>query len=90
MVHMNDLIYKARMALKDVMEVKIFSQGSGKVYLSFFPDFFWEGTERTRAENVIQNIFDCLHDMDMDLAGGESTVPTLLNSEPVEVVYKAA
>ncbi|WP_141579095.1 hypothetical protein [Actinomadura sp. WMMA1423] len=87
---MNELIYKARMALKDVMEVKISSRGGGRVYLSFFPDLFWEGTERTRAENVIKDIFDCLHDMDMDLAGGEAAVPVLLNSEPVEIVHRAA
>jgi hypothetical protein len=87
---MNELIYKARMALKDVMEVKISSQGGGRVYLSFFPDLFWAGAERARAEKVVQNIFDCLHDMDMDLAGGESAVPALLRSEPVEIVHRSA
>ena len=87
---MNELIYKARMALKDVMEVKISSQGGGRVYLSFFPDLFWEGTERTRAEKVITNIVDCLRDMDMDLAGGESAAGALLRSEAVEIVHRTA
>jgi hypothetical protein len=89
-VHMNDLIYKARMALKDIMEVKIFTPGSGKVYLTIFPHLYWEGTAQTHREKVILNIIDCLRDMDMDLAGGESAIPNLLNSEPVEIVGKAA
>jgi hypothetical protein len=89
-VHMNDLIYKARMALKDVMEVKIFTQGSGKVYLAFFPHLFWEGTGQTHKEKIILKIIDCLRDMGMDLAGGESAITTLLNSEAVEIVSKAA
>lgn len=87
---MNDLIYKARMALKDVMEVKIFTPGSGKVYLTFFPHLFWEGAAQGQQEKVILKIIDYLRDMDMDLAGGESAIPTLLNSEPVEIVGKAA
>ncbi|MFG2006928.1 hypothetical protein ACGFNU_48065 [Spirillospora sp. NPDC048911] len=87
---MNDLIYKVRMALKDVIEVKIFTQGSGRVYVSIFPEFFWEGTERSHTEKIISNIVDCLRDMGLDLAGGDSAVPTLANSEPVEVLHKAA
>ncbi|TNY36166.1 hypothetical protein [Thermomonospora catenispora] len=87
---MNNLIYSARMALRDIMEVNIFSQGNDKVYLTFFPDLVWEGTQRKRTEDVIQNIIDRLHDMGMDLAGGESAIPALLNSDPVEIVRKAA
>jgi hypothetical protein len=87
---MNDLIYKVRMALKDVMEVTISTQGSGRVYLTFSPHLFWEGATQTHQEKVILKIVDYLRDMNMDLAGGESAIPALLNAEPVEVVGKAA
>ena len=45
---MNNLIYEARMALRDVMEVNIYSQGNDKVYLTVFPELVWEGTEKTQ------------------------------------------
>ena len=87
---MNDLIYQVRMALKDVMEVKIFTQGSGKVYLAFLPHLFWEGAGPAQQEKAILRIIDYLRDMDMDLDGGESAIPAMLNLEPVEVVVGQA
>ncbi|MBC2869413.1 hypothetical protein H1R13_31945 [Streptomyces mexicanus] len=87
---MNNLIYAARMALRDVMEVNIYSQGNDKVYLTVFPELVWEGTEKTRPETVVQNVIGRLHDMDLDVAGGEDAVRTLLDSGPVEIIRKAA
>ncbi|MEU8977558.1 hypothetical protein [Streptomyces sp. NPDC048309] len=87
---MNNLIYNARMALRDIMEVNIFTQGNDKVYLTVFPDLVWEGTEETHTEKVVLSIIDRLHDMDMDVVGGESAVRTLLDAGPVEIVRKVA
>ncbi|MEV6179128.1 hypothetical protein ACIHAR_24910 [Streptomyces sp. NPDC052016] len=87
---MNTLIYNARMALRDIMEVNIFTQGNDKVYLTVFPDLVWEGTEETHTEKVIRSVIDRLHDMDMDVVGGESAVRTLLDAGSVEIVRKAA
>ncbi|AQS71714.1 hypothetical protein [Streptomyces pactum] len=87
---MNNLIYKARMALRDVMEVNIYSQGNDKVYLTVFPELVWEGTEKTQPEKVVRNVIGRLHDMDLDVDGGESAVRTLLDSGAVEIVRKAA
>jgi hypothetical protein len=89
-VGVNELIYKARMALKDIMEVNITTPGSGKVYLTFLPHLVWEGATEAHREKVIGKIIDCLGDMGMDLAGGQAAIPTLLSSEPVEIVGKAA
>ncbi|MER6790089.1 hypothetical protein [Streptomyces sp. NPDC000658] len=87
---MNSLIYEARMALRDVMEVNIYSQGNDKVYLTVFPELVWEGTEKTQPENVVQNVIGRLHDMDLDVADGDSAVRTLLDAGAVEIVRKAA
>ncbi|MFH0246468.1 hypothetical protein ACGRHY_29530 [Streptomyces sp. HK10] len=87
---MNNLIYNARMALRDVMEVNIFTQGNDKVYLTVFPELVWEGSEKTQSEKVVQSVIDRLHEMNLDVAGGESAVQALLNSESVEIVRKAA
>ncbi|MFD8432358.1 hypothetical protein HFP71_00385 [Streptomyces sp. ARC32] len=87
---MNNLIYKARMALRDVMEVNIYSQGNDKVYLTVFPELVWEGTEKTQPEKVVRNVIGRLHDMDLDVDGGETAVKTLLDSGAVEIVRKAA
>ncbi|MFD4973859.1 hypothetical protein ACWCRF_37015 [Streptomyces sp. NPDC002405] len=87
---MNNLIYKARMALRDVMEVNIYTQGNDKVYLTVFPELVWEGTEKTQPEKVVRNVIGRLHDMDLDVDGGESAVRTLLDSGAVEIVRKAA
>ncbi|ALV30853.1 MULTISPECIES: hypothetical protein [Streptomyces] len=87
---MNNLIYEARMALRDVMEVNIYSQGNDKVYLTVFPELVWEGTEKTQPEKVVRNVIGLLHDMDLDVADGEASVRTLLDSGPVEIVRKAA
>ncbi|MFI9808914.1 hypothetical protein ACIHEJ_31940 [Streptomyces sp. NPDC052301] len=87
---MNTLIYNARMALRDIMEVNIFSQGNDKVFLTVFPDLVWEGTEDTQTEKVIRNVIGRLHDMDLDVAGGEAAVRTLLDAGSVEIVRKAA
>ena len=87
---MNNLIYNARMALRDIMEVNIFSQGNDKVYLTVFPDLVWEGTEETHTEKVVRNVIDRLNDMDLDVAGGEAAVRTLLDAGSVEIVRKVA
>lgn len=87
---MNNLIYNARMALRDIMEVNISTRGNDKVYLTFFPDLVWEGTEERHTEKVIRSIIDRLHDMDMDIAGGESAIPTLRDAQAVEIVRKVA
>lgn len=87
---MNNLIYEARMALRDVMEVNIYSQGNDKVYLTVFPELVWEGTQKTQPEKVVRNVIGLLHDMDLDVADGEASVRTLLDSGPVEIVRKAA
>jgi len=87
---MNNLIYEARMALRDVMEVNIYSQGNDKVYLTVFPELVWEGTQKTKPEKVVRNVIGLLHDMDLDVADGEASVRTLLDSGAVEIVRKAA
>lgn len=87
---MNNLIYNARMALRDVMEVNIFTQGNDKVYLTVFPELVWEGSEKTQSEKVVRSVIDRLHDMDLDVAGGESAIQTLLDSGSVEIIRKAA
>jgi hypothetical protein len=87
---MNNLIYNARMALRDVMEVNIFTQGNDKVYLTVFPELVWEGSEETQSDKVIRSVIDRLHDMDLDVAGGEDAVRTLLDSGSVEIIRKAA
>ncbi|MEU1084832.1 hypothetical protein ABZ368_32175 [Streptomyces sp. NPDC005908] len=78
------------MALRDVMEVNIYSQGNDKVYLTVFPELVWEGTEKTQPEKVVRNVIGLLHDMSLDVAGGETAVRTLLDAHPVEIVRKAA
>ncbi|MFD9464576.1 hypothetical protein [Streptomyces sp. NPDC060027] len=87
---MNTLIYNARMALRDVMEVNIFTQGNDKVYLTVFPELVWEGSKETQSDKVIRSVIDRLHDMDLDVAGGEEAVRTLLDSGSVEIIRKAA
>ncbi|MER6979729.1 hypothetical protein [Streptomyces carpinensis] len=87
---MNNLIYEARMALRDVMEVNIYSQGNDKVYLTVFPELVWEGTEKTQPEKVVRNVIGRLNDMHLDVAGGEGAVKTLLDAGAVEIVRKAA
>jgi hypothetical protein len=88
--HINDLLYQARTALKDVLEANVTTQGGGKVYLSFLPHFFWNNAGQADQEKTILRIIDYLRDMNLDLAGGESAIPSLLDSEPVEIVAKAA
>ncbi|MGD6755294.1 hypothetical protein [Streptomyces sp. BH105] len=87
---MNTLIYNARMALRDVMEVNIFSQGNDKVFLTVFPELVWEGSGERQQEKVVRNVIHRLHDMDLDVAGGEEAVRTLLDEGSVEIVRKAA
>ncbi|MFZ3560694.1 MULTISPECIES: hypothetical protein [unclassified Streptomyces] len=87
---MNTLIYNARMALRDVMEVNIFSQGNDKVFLAVFPELVWEGSGERQQEKVVRNVIHRLHDMDLDVAGGEEAVRTLLDEGSVEIVRKAA
>ncbi|MFJ5265747.1 hypothetical protein ACIQAC_35335 [Streptomyces sp. NPDC088387] len=87
---MNNLIYNARMALRDVMEVNIYTQGNDKVFLTVFPELVWEGTEKTQPEKVVRNVIGRLHDMDLDVEGGEAAVKTLLDAGAVEIVRRAA
>lgn len=87
---MNTLIYNARMALRDFMEVNIHTEGNDVVYLTFFPNLVWEGAQETRADDVLRNIIARLHDMDLDVAGGDEAIPALRDSRPVEIVRKAA
>jgi hypothetical protein len=87
---MNTLIYNARMALRDIMEVNIFTQGNDKVYLTVFPDLVWEGTQETHTEKVIRDVINRLQDMDLDIVGGEPAVRTLLDGRSVEIARKAA
>lgn len=87
---MNNLIYNARMALRDIMEVNIFTQGNDKVYLTVFPDLVWEGTEETQTEKVIHSVLGRLHDMEMDVVGGDAAIRTLLDGKSVEIVRKVA
>lgn len=92
---MNELLYSARSALKDVIECNILSRSGGKVYLTFEPQLHWEhtegsGTGQSHDEKTILKIIDYLQDMNLDLAGGESAIAALLQREPVEIVKKAA
>ncbi|MEU8702813.1 hypothetical protein ACIQM0_34395 [Streptomyces sp. NPDC091387] len=87
---MNNLIYNARMALRDIMEVNIFTQGNDKVHLTVFPDLVWEGTAQTQTDKVIREVLGRLNDMDMDIVGGDTGISTLLDGGSVEIVRKAA
>jgi hypothetical protein len=87
---MNTLIYNARMALRDFMEVNIYTQGNDVVYLTVFPNLVWEGALETRADEVIRNIIARLHDMDLDVVGGDKAIDILRDSKPVEIIRKAA
>jgi hypothetical protein len=87
---MNDLLYKARTALRDSIEAKVSTPGHGQVYLTFLPHFFWEGATQEQRDQAIRNIISALRDMGMDLVGGESAIPLLLESEPVEIIAQAA
>ncbi|MFJ9822159.1 hypothetical protein ACIRU3_44420 [Streptomyces sp. NPDC101151] len=96
---MNNLLYNARMALRDFMEINIFTKGTDRVYLSLDPDLTWEGAVpegaseqdgRAHTEKVVLTIVDRLQEMDMVLAGGESAVSALLEAESVEILRKAA
>ncbi|MFB7558873.1 hypothetical protein [Streptomyces brevispora] len=87
---MNNLIYNARMALRDIMEVNIFTQGNDKVHLTVFPDLVWEGTAQTQTDKVVQEVLGRLNDMDMDIVGGDTGIRTLLDGGSVEIVRKAA
>ncbi len=88
---MNELIYKAPDGPWNIMEVNITTPGSGKVYLTFLPHLVWEGATQAHREKVIGKIIDCLGDMAAWIAcGGQAAIPTLLSSEPVEIVGKAA
>lgn len=101
---MNNLLYNARMALRDFIEVNITTKGNDRVYLTVFPDLIWEGDapetdqereERAQAgrahtEKVIRAVVDRLHDMDLTLAGGDEAINALLETESVEILRKAA
>ena len=93
---MNNLLYNARMALRDIMEVNIFTKGTDRVYLTLSPELVWEGNVpetdqhgdagRAHTESVVRTIVDRLHDMDLILVGGDKGISALIESEPVEIV----
>lgn len=99
---MNNLLYNARMALKDIIEINIFTKGNDQVYLSLLSDPVWESdvpeTDQQRGERehaglvhtekVVLTVVDRLRDMDMALAS-ENAVSALMKSEPVEILQKA-
>ena len=101
---MNNLLYNARMALRDIIEIDIFTKGADRVYVSLSPDPAWEGdapetdqqreereqSGRARVENVVLHVVDRLRDMDLILAGGENGISALMGSESVEILRKAA
>lgn len=103
-VHMNNLLYNARMALRDIIEIDIFTKGTDRVYVSLSPDPAWEGDApesdqqreerehagRAHTEKVALTVVDRLRDMDLILADGENGISALVGSEPVEILRKAA
>jgi hypothetical protein len=100
---MNNLLYNARMALKDIIEINISTKGSDRVYLTLLSDPPWEGEAsetaqqheerehagRVHTEKVVSTIVDRLQDMEMILDGGENAIGALMKSEPVEILQKA-
>ena len=101
---MNNLLYNARMALRDLIEVNIVTKGTDRVFLTVFSDLIWEGDApetdqqreerehagRAHLERVVQDAVDRLRDMDLMLAGGEDAISALMESESVEILRKAA
>src|SRR5262250_3330951 len=102
--HMNNLLYNARMALRDIIEIDIFTKGTDRVYVSLSPDPAWEGdvpetdqqreerehAGRAKVEKVALHVVDRLRDMDLILAGGENGISALMGSQSVEILRKAA
>ena len=100
---MNNLLYNARMALRDLIDVNIFTKGNDRVYLSVSPDLSWDDDDvaqndqqreerelarRAHTQSAVQAAIDHLRDMDLVLAGGESAITALMESESVEIVRK--
>ncbi len=86
---MNNLLYNTRMALRDIMEVNIFTKGSDRVYVTLDSELSWEGNV-LGTDTVVVTIVDRLLDMDLVLAGGESGIGALRDSEPVEILRNVA
>jgi hypothetical protein len=100
---MNDLLYNARMALRDIIEINITTKGSHQVYLSVSPGITWasDGPEtdeqraerehagRVHTENAVRSAVELLRDMDMVLVGGDNAISALLEYESVEILRKA-
>ena len=100
---MNNLLYSARMALRDMIEIDISTKGTDRVYLSLCSDPTWEGdgpetdqqreerehAGRVHMENVVLTVVDRLRDMNMILGGGENATSALMKSESVEILQKA-
>jgi hypothetical protein len=103
-LNMNNLIYSARMALRDLLEVSVFTKGTDRVYLSVTSDLTWEGgapeadaqreereqARRVHTEKAVLTAVDRLGDMDMIIAGGENAVSGLIESGSAEILRKAA
>jgi len=89
---MNNLIYNARMALRDMMEIDVFTKGTDRVYLSLLPDPAWKGngTAADRQRDVAITCVNRLGDMGMVLAGGDDAVTALVDLESVEILRKAS
>jgi hypothetical protein len=100
---MNNLLYNARMALKDIIEINIFTKGTDQVYLSLLSDPAWEGdvpetdqqrgerehAGRVHAEKVVLTVVERLREMEMTLDGGDNVINALMKSGPVEILQKA-
>ena len=95
---MNNLLYNARMALRDIMEVNIFTRGNDRVYVTVSPELVWEGAlpqtgeqdGAARHDKTILHVVDRLGDMDLELAGGADGITALKDSEPVEILRRAS
>jgi hypothetical protein len=85
---MNNLIYNARMALRDIMEIDVSTKGTDRVYLSLSPDPAWkgDGSEADQQRSVVLTCVDRLGDMGMILAGGENAISALMDFESVEIL----
>ncbi len=97
---MNNLLYSARMALRDIYEVNIFTKGNDRVYLSISHDLKW-GTEddaeapddneqdpRRQTEQALAAAKKCLGEMDLMLVGGDAALTALMDAESVEIVRR--
>ena len=89
---MNTLLYNSRAALRDLMDINIFTRESDRVYLSISadaPQGSQDQADRKHTENVAKTCLDRLQDMDMTLAGDDA-IKALVQAEAVEIVHRSA